>query len=265
MRCQLNRTKLTTRIFPLVRRTYVLSSSQAVCDQVTPKSLMTSSMRAISPTKQAVSFVADLVCKAGFLEEELESKASTSLLKIDRGHFYPSSSASELLQDEAIELADGRFSVAPSLFLRLLSAAGIKQRGTSLVIGAEIGYYPALLYAMGQYVYIVDESNSFTQAARKCLDSLGMMSVLMRSGREAKGWKEHAPFDSIFCLTPMSRPTLGGVPDDIVQQLAPGGIYAGWGLDDTVQRSNSLEQVVIVVAGRSEDGSLDGYTCLHTL
>jgi protein-L-isoaspartate O-methyltransferase len=229
--------------------------------------------------ESVINFVQEVLSKVAFVDEVLEYAVTKALLAVDRRLFYGSDE--KVFRDVALALPDGRYGLQPSLFLNMVAACGLKARGTCLVLGGELGYYPALLHELGQYVYAVDESNSLTQGARKRLDALDMMSVLLRSGRVSNGWTEHALYDSILDLRlPEERtqeisqgsgdPIEDPASTKLLAQLDDDGVFVGLSGDATLSSGFKADEskgavddkYLVTVARKLENGMFERYQIL---
>lgn len=88
-----------------------------------------------------------------------------------------------------------------------------------LEVGTGSGYQAAVLAELGCRVYSVERVAELSRAARKLLDNLGYLDVLLRWADGADGWPQHAPFDRIVVTA-----ACPAVPRPLTEQLARGGV-----------------------------------------
>ena len=101
----------------------------------------------------------------------------------------------------------------------LCEALLLSGRERILEIGTGSGYQAAVMAELGCTVYSVERVAELSRAARKLLDRLGYLRVLVRWGDGGEGWPDYAPFDRIVVTAACPR-----VPEPLVQQLAKGGV-----------------------------------------
>ena len=98
----------------------------------------------------------------------------------------------------------------------LLLAAGPRER--VLEIGTGSGYQTAILAPLVEEVYSVERIKPLQQKARQRLRQLKLRNVHMSHADGGMGWPERGPFDGILATAAPER-----IPEDLLQQLAPGG------------------------------------------
>jgi len=87
-----------------------------------------------------------------------------------------------------------------------------------LEIGTGCGYQTAVLSAVAGQVYSIERIAPLLDRARTRLRELRLRNVFLRHGDGFLGWPEKGPFDGILVA---AAPR--GVPEALVEQLAPGG------------------------------------------
>ncbi|MCS6863058.1 MAG: protein-L-isoaspartate O-methyltransferase, partial [Abditibacteriales bacterium] len=80
------------------------------------------------------------------------------------------------------------------------------------------GYQAAVLSKLVKEVYTIEIIESLGKRAAETLKRLGYKNVFVKIGDGYKGWKEHAPFDSIIVTCAPDH-----VPPPLVEQLKEGG------------------------------------------
>jgi protein-L-isoaspartate(D-aspartate) O-methyltransferase len=107
----------------------------------------------------------------------------------------------------------------PSLVLEMTDRLNVDSECRVLEIGTGSGYQTAFLAEFAREVYTVERIPVLAEAARERLDRLEYTNIFYRIGDGSEGWPENAPFDRIIVTA-----AAGSMPDDLVTQLAPGGI-----------------------------------------
>jgi len=112
-----------------------------------------------------------------------------------------------------------------------------------LEVGTGSGYQAAVMAELGCTVYSVERVAELSRAARKLLDRLGYLRVLVRWGDGGEGWPDYAPFDRIVVTAACPR-----VPEPLVQQLANGGVMV---VPVGERRNQHLVRITRGLTGRS--------------
>ncbi|WP_128477352.1 protein-L-isoaspartate O-methyltransferase family protein [Halorussus pelagicus] len=132
----------------------------------------------------------------------------------------------EFVEDDRLAYADRSFEhrgtrvLAPSTAARLLEALDVDEDDSVLVVGAGVGYTPAVLAEIvgERNVHAVDITRNVVLDARSNLASAGYEGVFVDCRNGADGLPEYAPFDCILVEAAAADP-----PRPLVRQLAPGG------------------------------------------
>jgi protein-L-isoaspartate(D-aspartate) O-methyltransferase len=98
----------------------------------------------------------------------------------------------------------------------LLLAGGPLER--VLEIGTGSGYQTTILAQLVERVYSVERIKPLQAKARQRLRRLKLHNVHTRHADGGMGWAEKGPFDGIITTAAPER-----IPEDLLQQLAPGG------------------------------------------
>lgn len=125
----------------------------------------------------------------------------------------------EAYQDRPDERLGTRV-LSPSTVARLLEALRPDQDDTVLVVGAGVGYTPAVLAEIvgSTNVQAIDIDRRLVSEARSNLAQAGYDEVLVDRKDGAEGFTEYAPYDRILLEAAAVDP-----PRALVEQLAPGG------------------------------------------
>ncbi len=120
--------------------------------------------------------------------------------------------------DNPLPIGERQTISQPYIVALMTQALGLKGRERVLEIGTGSGYQTAILASLCDRVFSIERVASLASRARKILDHLNFYNVAIRVGDGSWGWKEESPFDAI--ITTAAAP---GVPQYLVEQLAPGG------------------------------------------
>lgn len=176
-------------------------------------------------------FAQEVVANAAVLDDATASTLVQAFSAVPRDIFLPAATHSRICEDVSFSLGSGsqtsgsqssagRISLRPSLFARMLSLIGFRPGMRILELGAGSGYGSAVMASGQATVYAVESLAILAQKTRKILDSNRFQGILLKSGRVALGYEEHAPFDAILIhpgiLTEVSSALLG-------QLKSPGG------------------------------------------
>jgi len=149
---------------------------------------------------------------------EFETKLFDAFVSVPREHFVDPPLAPRAYGDTALPIGFGQTISRPATVLKMRSALAPVRGERALEIGTGSGYVSALLSALGLSVYSLEKVAPLAQRARKQLDALRFETVLIRCADGMKGWPDYAPFDVIIVSAAVDK-----VPEELLQQLAPGG------------------------------------------
>jgi protein-L-isoaspartate(D-aspartate) O-methyltransferase len=102
-----------------------------------------------------------------------------------------------------------------ALMTQLLRLAGTEK---VLEVGTGSGYQAAILAELTRRVCSIERLPSIAIRARRLLEELGYVNVVVRTADGTYGWVDEAPFDRV--LVTAGAPA---VPAPLFQQLAEGG------------------------------------------
>ena len=133
---------------------------------------------------------------------------------VPREAWLPTHLAGLAYADAALEVAPGRFLLAPMTLALLLQHAGLAEGQRVLVVGAATGYSAAVVKGAGARCVALDSDSALVaQAAAAGLEAV--------QGPLAEGWAAAAPYDII-----MFEGAIEMIPPAIAAQLAPDGRVA---------------------------------------
>jgi protein-L-isoaspartate(D-aspartate) O-methyltransferase len=137
---------------------------------------------------------------------------------VPRHRFVPEPIRGRAYDDAALPIGYGQTISQPSLQALYMQVLEIGPDDRVLEVGAGSGYQTALLAELAGNVYAVERIPELTQRARDILDELGYRNIALVTKDGTVGWSKYSPYDAI--LVAAASP---GVPDTLVDQLAPGG------------------------------------------
>lgn len=138
---------------------------------------------------------------------------------LDRAYFMDNEHKSLAGLDTALPIGFGQTISLPSLVLYMTDKLQLNTHISVLEIGTGSGYQTAFLAEFSKHVYTIERIGALADTAKARLADLGYRNITYRVADGSDGWKEHAPFDRIIVT---AAPRV--MPDDLVAQLAPGGI-----------------------------------------
>lgn len=129
-----------------------------------------------------------------------------------------------LFQDRAYEnvaLPIGRHQTIsqPQVVGAMTQALKVGERMKVLEVGTGSGYQAAILARLCRRLYTVERHEPLLRDAESRFARLGLTNITARLGDGMKGWREQAPFDRIMVTAAAAK-----IPENLVAQLAPGGI-----------------------------------------
>ena len=141
------------------------------------------------------------------------------LVDIPREDFVPQAQRKAAYIDQNIEIAKGRFLLAPLTFAKLLELAAVTPSCRALVIGSGNGYTTAVMAELAGHVVAIDSDSGLIAQSRENMSRLGIKDIDVQQVKNmADGYALSAPYDVIFIN--------GGIehlPDSLSSQLAIGG------------------------------------------
>lgn len=179
--------------------------------------------------------------RRAMIDSQLRPEAVTDPLvlaafaSVPRERFVPEQSRALAYIDRNVPLGNGRAMNPPATTGRLLTELAPRPGERALVVGAETGYTAAVLAEMGLDVTALESDPALFEQ----LSALpGIRTV---QGELSRGVADGAPYDLIVI-----DGAVDFIPDDIVDQLAPGGRLGACLVERGVQR--------LVVGRRSVHG-----------
>ena len=106
----------------------------------------------------------------------------------------------------------------PFIVAMMTDLLALKNDSEVLEIGTGSGYHAAVLAGLAGRVYTVELIVPLAEQARARLSRLGYKNIEIETGNGYFGWAAHAPYDGILFTAALPE-----VPDQIIEQLRPGG------------------------------------------
>jgi len=148
---------------------------------------------------------------------------------LDRSLFIDNENKAIASLNAPLPIGFGQTISQPSLVVMMTELLALDRTCKVLEIGTGSGYQTAFLARFSSQVYTIERIPELAATAQSRLESLGYTNIHFKVGDGSIGWAEHAPYDRIMVT---AAPQL--MPDDLVAQLAPGGVMvipvgpSGW-------------------------------------
>lgn len=149
-------------------------------------------------------------------------KVERALLKVPRHLFVPEGVRSLAYRDTPLPIGDGQTISAPHMVAVMAEALDLREGHKVLEIGAGSGYNAAVMAELAGptgRIVTLERHPSLAEGASRVLAEAGYANVQVVVADGSRGYPEEAPYDriSVTCGAPR-------VPDDLVDQLADGGV-----------------------------------------
>jgi protein-L-isoaspartate(D-aspartate) O-methyltransferase len=135
--------------------------------------------------------------------------------------FVPEAQRAFSYEDRALPIGEGQTISQPSMIAIMLQAIECGPGHRALEVGGGSGYAAALLSHIASVVHAVELKPALAQRARITLAEAGIENVVVHVGDGSKGLPSEAPFDRILVSAGATS-----LPEELVRQLAPGGVIA---------------------------------------
>ena len=137
--------------------------------------------------------------------------------RVPRHLFLDRTFLEQAYEDKAMPIGEGQTISQPSIVALQTSLLELKRRDRVLEIGTGSGYQAAVLSELGVHLYSIERQRALFEKTRELLEALGYVARLMY-GDGTQGMPTYAPFQGIIVTA--GAPV---VPEQLVEQLAPGG------------------------------------------
>ena len=152
--------------------------------------------------------------------DSLSPRVIAAMERVPRHCFVPPESQHLAYANRPQRIGYGQTISQPFIVAVMSELAGVEPGDRVLEIGTGCGYQSAVLAELGAEVYSVERIEQLAKGAEERLASLGYgPAVHVKTGDGAKGWPEHAPYQSIL----VTATTNAAVVAELLKQLAPGG------------------------------------------
>jgi protein-L-isoaspartate(D-aspartate) O-methyltransferase len=141
-----------------------------------------------------------------------------AMRKVPRHLFVEEALVNQAYSDHPLPIGEKQTISQPYMVALMTEALELKSNERVLEIGTGSGYQSAILAELAEKIYSIERIRSLYIKARRILDRLGYLNVVLKVGDGTLGWKEEAPFDGIIVTAGSPE-----VPQPLVDQLAVGG------------------------------------------
>lgn len=141
-----------------------------------------------------------------------------AMMKVPRHFFVEDALRSQAYADHPLQIGERQTISQPFIVAAMTEALKPQPGDRVLEIGTGSGYQAAVLARLARRVYSVERLRGLMNKARSILDELNVHNVYLKLGDGTLGWPQQAPFDCIIVTA--GAP---GIPQPLVDQLAPGG------------------------------------------
>ncbi len=148
-----------------------------------------------------------------------DERVLKAMEKVDRGLFVQGIFAPHAYEDRPLPISCGQTISQPSVVGLMTQALEVGPRDKVLEIGTGSGYQAAILSHLARRVYSLERHRELARSARKIIEDLGLVNVIVMTADGSKGLPEQAPFDRIIVTAAPEDP-----PAILLEQLAEGGI-----------------------------------------
>lgn len=133
--------------------------------------------------------------------------------------FVPEEYAAYAYRESSLPIGCGQSITAPTILANMMAVLAPQATGKVLEVGTGSGYSAALLSRMARRVFTVEKVRTLASAAQHRWREIGYTNIVGLNDDGLSGLAQQAPFDRIFLTGSVAE-----VPEDIVEQLADGGV-----------------------------------------
>jgi protein-L-isoaspartate(D-aspartate) O-methyltransferase len=141
-----------------------------------------------------------------------------AMLEVPRELFVPAGRREAAYIGENIPLAPGRVILEPRTLAKMLDALDIRNDELVLVIGAGLGYSPAVVARLAEAVVAVEEDEVMAREAEAALAESEADNAAIVHAALGEGAPQHGPYDVILV-----DGAVEALPPGITAQLKAGG------------------------------------------
>src|SRR5262245_47094304 len=145
-----------------------------------------------------------------------------ALAAVPRHALVPEALGHRAYDEAPLPIGAGQTISAPGTVAAMSAALELGGGEKVLEIGTGSAYQAAVLSRLAARVISIERVPALASRARRALDRLGAVNVVVHLGDGTRGWLAEAPYDAIVV-------TAGGpeIPEPLLAQLAPGGRLVG--------------------------------------
>lgn len=139
--------------------------------------------------------------------------------EIPRHIFLDEALSHRAYEDTALPIGHQQTLSQPYVVARMTEVLMAHQPSRVLEIGTGSGYQTAILSRLVDEVFSVERIKPLQDRARERLRRLRLYNATMRLAGDTMGWPDQGPYDGIIVTA-----APGGMPDELLAQLADGGV-----------------------------------------
>jgi protein-L-isoaspartate(D-aspartate) O-methyltransferase len=151
-----------------------------------------------------------------------DARVLEALAAVPRHTLVPEALGHRAYDEAPLPIGGGQTISAPGTVAAMSAALALAGGEKVLEIGTGSAYQAAVLSRLAARVISIERLPALASRARRALDQLGALNVVVHLGDGTRGWLAEAPYDAIVV-------TAGGpeIPEPLLAQLAPGGRLVG--------------------------------------
>lgn len=147
-----------------------------------------------------------------------EERVLAAMRKVPRHLFVEEALQQRAYGDHALPIGEKQTISQPYMVALMTESLSLSGSEKVLELGTGSGYQTAILAELSTRVFSIERIKGLAHKARKILESLRYLNVVIRLKDGTYGWKEEAPFDVI--LVAAGAPE---IPSLLIEQLKIGG------------------------------------------
>jgi len=151
-----------------------------------------------------------------------DARVLAAMARVPREAYVPAEWKSQAYADHPLPIGEGQTISQPYIVALMTEALEIPEDAKILELGTGSGYQTAVLCEISPSVWTIERSPALFFAARTRLAEQGIQGVQCACGDGTAGLPAEAPFDRI-----LATGSLPSIPEDLIRQLRPGGIFVG--------------------------------------
>ncbi len=152
----------------------------------------------------------------------LKSKKVTDAMKnVPRHIFLPEDQKPYAYEDRPLPVGKNQTISAPHMVAIMAEALDLNGNEKVLEIGAGTGYHVSVVAEILKEgsVFSIEKIEALAKKAKENIEEAGYTNIKVITGDGTLGYKEEAPYDSIFVTA-----AAPDVPPPLIDQLKPGGL-----------------------------------------